>query len=145
MPAPPPPKAALSEHTAYVIYIQLIPDTYTGTGNVAAVKLLILLYMCPHTALCPHTAIHVSSYCCICARTAIYVSSYYRCRQCSRSQAAHQVGRARELCRCLLSLLVLLLYRYKLCKCLLYCFLIKLGAHVNCACTQFTCCTALLV
>ena len=28
--------------------------------------LQILLYMCPHTAMCPHLAVYVSSSCCIC-------------------------------------------------------------------------------
>jgi hypothetical protein len=53
---------------------------------------LILRYMCPHTAvcvfsycyvcvlillyLCPYTAVYVSAYCCVCPHTAIYVSAY---------------------------------------------------------------------
>jgi hypothetical protein len=63
-------------------------------------SVLILLHICPHTAvyvssyccvcvlillhICPHTAVYVSSYCCVCVlillcmcpHTAVYVSSY---------------------------------------------------------------------
>jgi hypothetical protein len=73
------------------------PHTPTHVSSYYCTCVLILLYMCPHTAIyllvyvsshsytcvfillymCPHTAIYVSSYCYICVLIMLYVSSHY--------------------------------------------------------------------
>ncbi len=59
--------------TVYLFYYYTVPSlrlTHAGAGSVGA-GVLILLYMCPHTA------IYVSSYFYMCPHTTIYVSSYF--------------------------------------------------------------------
>ncbi len=50
--------------------LHVCPHTAIYVSSHCCICVLLLLYMCPHTA------IYVSSYCCMCPHTAIYVSSY---------------------------------------------------------------------
>ena len=74
-------ESELSKYVCVLILLYMCPHTAIFVSSYCCICFLILLCMCPHSAIfvssnccrCPHTAVYVSSYCCICVHILLYM------------------------------------------------------------------------